>query len=271
MLRLRDLTLTMADYYWLGELKRSRRSASSQMFFADAPVLMGLRRNTAESEEENCEVHNHKRILALANEQKVPVLSFPALHEGVSQEVGVKVDERKFRGLAAHLELAVGAPVLLIHNLAVEHGLINGSQGTVLDIVFAPGHSPNHESVECRVPEFVLVDFPEYRGPGFFQEPERRTWIPILPVISTSEDDDDVTRIQFPLTLAFALTPWKAQGMTLSKVIVRLGAAGTKPGVLFVAMTRVRHPDHLMLEDDFPSYSALIKQLANPAFAARIF
>ena len=74
---------------------------------------------------------------------------------------------------------------------------------------------------------------------------------------------------QFPLCLAWALTPWKAQGMTLSKVVVKLSAACGKPGVLFVSLTRVRHPDCLLLEDDFPAFSVLRRQLANPSFADR--
>ena len=53
------------------------------------------------------------------------------------------------------------------------------------------------------------------------------------------------------------------------KVIVKLSSACSKPGVLFVALTRVRHPDHLLLEDDFPAFSVIRKQLAHPSFAAR--
>ena len=59
--------------------------------------------------------------------------------------------------------------------------------------------------------------------------------------------------------------------MTLVKAVVKLGKmAAAKPGVLFVAMTRCRHPDHVMLEDDFPLFSDLRKQLFNPSFAKRI-
>ena len=34
--------------------------------------------------------------------------------------------------------------------LAVEHGLINGSQGKVVEIVFTPGHHPNHDDNDHR-------------------------------------------------------------------------------------------------------------------------
>ena len=69
----------------------------------------------------------------------MPVIAFDAVHEGISHDEGLAAEETDFRGLSARLELAVGAPVLLLHNLAVEHGLINGSQGKVVEIVFTLG------------------------------------------------------------------------------------------------------------------------------------
>ena len=65
------------------------------------------------------------------------------------------------------------------------------------------------------------------------------------------------------------MTHWKAQGMTLHNVVVSLSHACSKPGVLFVALTRVRHPDNLFLEDDFPACSVIRRQLLHPNFAAR--
>ena len=97
------------------------------------------------------------------------------------------------------------------------------------------------------------MDVPKYTGPPFFEDPEKRTWIPILPRTVADAENKNVTRTQFPFVLGWALTPWKAQGMTLDKVVVKLGNAVREPGVLFVALSRVRHPDDLMLDDDFPA------------------
>ena len=96
MSRLRDMTLTHEDYFWLCRLKRSARSASDRMFFADAPVLMEFRRSTAASEEKNCEVHNHARVRAFAKERQVPVIAFDAVHEGVTHEDGLAADDAEF-------------------------------------------------------------------------------------------------------------------------------------------------------------------------------
>ena len=270
MWRLRDnMTITREDYFWLCKLKRSARSAKDRLFFKAAAVLMEFRRMTEPNEEENCEYYNRKRLRAHAEEAKIPVIAFNAIHAGATQEAGLAMEDDSFAGLPKRLEVATGAPVLLMHNAAVEHGLMNGSQGTVVDIVYFDGCHPNHDVVANRMPMAIVVDFPGYTGPPFFSEPSRRTWVPVLPRTMESEKNASVTRTQFPLCLAWALTPWKAQGMTLAKVIVKLSAACAKPGVLLVALTRVRHPDRLLLEDDFPAFSVIRRQLAHPSFAAR--
>ena len=58
--------------------------------------------------------------------------------------------------------------------------------------------------------------------------------------------EENVIRGQYPLTLAWALTHWKAQGMTLDRVRVLLSdrTAGV-PGIAF-ALTRARHPSDIV-------------------------
>ena len=53
---------------------------------------------------------------------------------------------------------------------------------------------------------------------------------------------ENVVREKCPLTLAWALTHWKAQGMTVDRVKVQLSDrnAGV-PGIAFVGLTCVRH------------------------------
>ena len=83
------------------------------------------------------------------------------------------MEEEKFHGLPLECELAEGARAILIQNLAVEHGLMNGTQGVVQQIVFRREHHPNHERIEFRAPEAIVVDFPQYAGPRFYTQPER--------------------------------------------------------------------------------------------------
>lgn len=154
----------------------------------------------------------------------------------------------RFHGLSNRLEFCKVANILINSNLAVEHGLVNGTQGHVKDIVFAHGHNPNHEVPTRRMPEIIVVDCPKYTGPSFWDEdefPERKTWIPLRPKEVQDPAQKHISRIQFPLILAWALTPWKAQGMTLDLAKIQLGNAAVEPGAAFTALSRVRHPDHL--------------------------
>ena len=85
-----------------------------------------------------------------------------------------------------------------------------------------------------------------------------------------SSYDDGVARKQFPLVLAWALTHWKAQGMTLGGARVHLSEKTVGvAGLAFVACTRVRHPWDLVFEDDLPDYEHFMKARATPAFRRR--
>ena len=94
---------------------------------------------------------------------------------------------------------------------------------------------------------------------------ERKTWVPLLPGTCQSDIDKDIIRTNFPLVLGYALTPWKAQGMTLDKAIVKLGNKASQP-----ALSRVRHVDDLMLDDDFPSMQIIMSQTNHPSFRKRL-
>ena len=182
---------------------------------------------------------------------------------------GADLAVEEFSSLAHTLELAVGARVILMHNLAVEHGLMNGRQGVVRQIVYAQREGPTSDDVSERMPKVVVVQFAEYVGPAFYSDPARREWVPLMPLTRDAEHRPGVSRTQFPLVLGWAITPWKAQGMTLERVVVRLGKAGASPGVAFVALSRVRHPDDLMLDDSFPDMATIMRQAQKPAFIQR--
>ena len=86
-----------------------------------------------------------------------------------------------------------------------------------------------------------------------------------------SNTEDKVTRKQFPLILAWALTHWKAQGMTLRRVRIcmRRAVAGAA-GVGYVAVTRVKHPRHLMFWTDLPEHAAFQEAKYKEEFRARL-
>ena len=112
-----------------------------------------------------------------------------------------------------------------------------------------------------RTPVCVVVEFDDVQlgGRRFFDEESglSERCVPIFHFEAAAESDKNVKRQQFPLTLAWALTHYKAQGMTLKRVRVCLTPTTAKQvGVGFVAVTRVGHPWHLMFEIDLPPYQA---------------
>ena len=85
------------------------------------------------------------------------------------------------------------------------------------DVVYLEGQIPNKD-----LPAFIVVDCPNYTGPSFFEEPERKTWVPIVP--STFMDDSfQASRTGYPIRLAYAMTIHKSQGESLGMIWVDIG------------------------------------------------
>ena len=272
--RLRDCEWTEADYWWLCERKLSKLPPTERAAFAEAPLIMEFRkdRGLADEDHDSCDAYNRRKLCALATEER-PVAKFTACYTGVDSVEGGSFDDELFGGLPHTLELCEGAPVIYLHNLWVSAGLMNGTRGVVRAIVYRNGDRPDHTDVRRQLPAVVLVECPSYAGAAFFDTavfPERRRWIPFFPREIRLETDGGVARSQMALTLAWALTPWKAQGMTLDKVVVNLGSAASKPGVAFVALTRARHYDGLALDDTFPDMHTFQKQRTQPTFKKRL-
>ena len=159
--------------------------------------------------------------------------------------------------------------MLLTQNLWVEAGLMNCALGKVVGYMWPEGADPHSDRKELRSPSCVFVEFDDLNMKDsagaertFFPGDKRRKkWVPIFKQEATSTSEEHVRRANFPLTLAWALTHWKAQGMTLNKVRVHLSArtAGAV-GIGHVACTRVKHPWDLVFEEDLPEYSAFMAQ-----------
>ena len=64
--------------------------------------------------------------------------------------------------------------------------------------------------------------------------------------------DKVLTRTQFPLRLAWAITIHKSQGLTLDKAVINLGELDFTPGLSFVAMSRVKKLSGLLFKTPFP-------------------
>ena len=101
------------------------------------------------------------KLRSFARSQQVPICSFQALHEGISQEKGLELDSLHFNNMPSEMEVCVGARILLIANLAIEHELMNRTQGTIEEIVYFGDANPNHESIESRMPHIIIINCPK--------------------------------------------------------------------------------------------------------------
>ena len=113
--------------------------------------------------------------------------------------------------------------------------MVNGSQGFVKKICYSPNANPRTD-----LPSIVFVHFPGYSGPKIPNWPNmEESWVPIPPVTARWEDraDNTLSRTQFPLTLAWAITIHKSQGLTLQEAVVELGPKDFQPGLAYVAIS----------------------------------
>lgn len=114
------------------------------------------------------------------------------------------------------LVLSIGAQVMLVHNLDIELGLVNGSRGVVVSFT--------KEDAALPVVEFI-------NGNRVVIEPH--TWL-------IDSLDCLAGRQQIPLRLAYALSIHKSQGATLDCALIDIGESTFEYGQAYVALSRVR-------------------------------
>ena len=266
-----ELTWSREDHSWLAKrnrriLQQTQEGRAELRNFDDAPLLMDGRVDTV-SGAVGANRINRLKLEQVSADTKKPILSMGAYYTTPKTEKGQKMEPsligaEDFRGMEDMVLLCEGARVLLTQNLWVEAGLMNGALGYVRGFMFPQGFDPSSKEKELQAPICVFIEFDSVNlgtdADGnertfFPNEPEKKKWIPIFRQEVASTVEEHVTRANFPLTLAWALTHWKAQGMTLDKVRVHLSdrTAGI-PGIGFVACTRVRHPWNLVFEEDLP-------------------
>jgi len=118
------------------------------------------------------------------------------------------------------LTLKVGAQVMLVCNLDVENGLVNGSRGVVIGFV-----QPDDGRKKMPVVEFTN---------GQEMMIQRFVWETAV------EGAGTVYYRQVPLTLAWALTIHKAQGVSLDCAEIQLDDSVFAQGQAYVALSRIR-------------------------------
>ena len=185
--------------------------------------------------------HNHERLRDTGS----PVIAINAVHD---TPVAANVDADKFQNLQAVLRVSIGCRVMLLTNLWTEHGLVNGRQGDLVDIIW-----PVELDGDPRdsLPLFMLVAFDDL--PADAPEVYRNNGKKVVPIWPARRDayvnSRTAWRRQFPLTVSYALSVHKAQGMSLDRVVLNLGHKEHSPGLCYVAVSRARRLQGVMLQE----------------------
>ena len=137
------------------------------------------------------------------------------------------------------LELKKGCQVMLLKNLDFKNSLVNGSRGIVVSFTTDPEQIGVHDP-------FADVQYPVVRfSNGSDHIIVHDTWrIELAGQIKAS-------RYQIPLTLAYALSIHKSQGMSIEKVDLSLSKVFTY-GQAYVALSRATSLEGLRLANFSP-------------------
>ena len=116
----------------------------------------------------------------------------------------------------AALDLRIGAQVMLLTNMDIDKGLVNGSRGIITSFALVAGRS------------LPVVKFK--RGEPCIIEPY--VWY--------SHEMPHIGRQQIPLRIAYAITIHKSQGASIDAAIIDIGKSTFEYGQAYVALSRVR-------------------------------
>lgn len=218
--------------------------------------------------------HNH-RMLAQNRAVGHHVCKIDALHNCDQARKG---GDDKADCLPIVFYVSVKSKVMLTYNIDTSTGLVNGATGVVCDIVFAPNERPS----STTQPVTVVVDIPTYTGTAFFQDHvdpisgstvSRKTWVPLQRKTIEWYAKNKVTmqRTAFPLSLAWAWTPWKGQGTTnRGPCVMHPGATEKSDGLCYVMLTRVTRLSDLHIPGGVSFDRVTIKIRKHPGQALRV-
>ncbi|KAG8340374.1 AAA domain [Trypanosoma vivax] len=145
------------------------------------------------------------------------------------------MDLDKEVSLQQRLELRVGAQVVLLAPLPSSPYLSNGDRGVVVSFV-----------QQARGPALPVVCFASKEG-------EEAVVPPVRMEVLGPDGRVVASRTQVPLQLAWAMTVHRVQGMTLPLVSVRLNSSFFDFGQAYVALTRARCREDVLLTGFDPS------------------
>ena len=134
------------------------------------------------------------------------------------------------------ITLKQGAQVMFVKNDTVKREYVNGSIGKIIEL--------SHDK--------ILVSLEDMREKQTLVEVEKQKWEVLHYRISTDGDKIETETVgtfqQYPLRLAWAITIHKSQGKTFDRVYIDLGAGAFETGQTYVALSRCRTLNGIILK-----------------------
>ena len=177
----------------------------------------------------------------------------------LTAEEDLQMMKKREVALATELQIAIGMKVMITFNVNTEKDIANGARGKVVDIILDPRETVSEGStVHLKYPPaYVLVKLDRSNGVHLDGLPEGV--VPIAPIkkqfyILVGGKRKKVTRLQLPMTPAYAFTDYRSQGQTIEYVIVDIGRPprGALTGFnAYVALSRSSGRSTIRLLRDF--------------------
>jgi hypothetical protein len=168
-------------------------------------------------------------IMIKSLKTKTIIVSLQVKEAALSKLKHLKTDVSRTAGLESDLHLALGARIMLRRNLDIEQGLVNGSMGEIREFIHdVKGHV---KELTIQFDNGILTNISRQKIPF---ELMRGVY---------------VHREQFAVSLSYAVTIHKCQGLSLDCAIIDLGRSIFGPAMAYVALSRVRSITGLHLID----------------------
>ncbi|EED12032.1 conserved hypothetical protein [Talaromyces stipitatus ATCC 10500] len=190
-----------------------------------------------------------------------PVLRVPATYQG-SRAAQASTNEAG--NLHAKIHLSIGCRVMLIEDIWIEHGLVNGAFSMIIDIIWEAGITNPRE-----IPPYaLLIHFDTYNGPEYITINEKK----VVPIFRSKRDfstnNINCSRIQFPITVAYAMTIHKAQGITVPKAVLNIAEKDFTISLTYVALSRVKALNGVLFEEPF-NYQHFVRKKPHESIVMR--
>lgn len=183
--------------------------------------LISLFPNNDQADEFNKQISNKLNIIVMS----ILAEDFIPNSKRNNFQTSSRSSPKKFKisktaGLASVLNVGIGSRIILRKNLDVNKGLVNGALGTIQDFNYL-NDNKTIKSISIKFDKVQEI----YNLERFSADYEY-------------SKNFYVSRSQFPITLAWALTIHKTQGLSLEAVMIYLGKDIFEGGMAYVALSR---------------------------------